>query len=125
MLVNCWNFFLVKSPTTPSKSLQHRQSIKSVNIFFFWSTRLHLGVAHQTRHAGEALAYAHALFLVQEERVGLDGQVVLQGHFGPDQSLQSVLSLHQPLLQLLDGVLDLPHLTHESKRVRTKNASHC
>lgn len=80
-----------------------------------------LSVAHQTGHAGKALAHAHALFLLQEERVGLDGQVVLQGDFGLDQVLQGVLSLRQPLLKLLDCVLDLSHLTHES-RTRTEAA---
>lgn len=45
---------------------------------------------------------------------------MLQGHFGLDQSLQGVLRLHQPLLELMDGVLDLSHLTHKSKRKKKK-----
>lgn len=71
------------------------------------------GEAHQPRHAGKALAHAHALLLVQEERVGFDRQVVLQGDLGLDQVLQGDLGLHQSLLELLDGILDLPDLTHE------------
>lgn len=45
---------------------------------------------------------------------------MLQGDFGLDQSLQGVLSLHQPLLKLKDGVLDLSHLSHKSKRKMKK-----
>lgn len=80
------------------------------------SLKLGLGVAHQAGHAGETLAHTHALLLVQEERVSFDGQVMLQSHFGLYQSLQGALSLHQPLLELMDGVLDLSHLTHKSTK---------
>lgn len=79
-----------------------------------------LGVAHQAGHAGEGLTYAHAPVLVQEQRVGLDGQVVLQADFSPDQSLQRVFCLRQSVLQFLDGVLDLSHLAHESEEMNTK-----
>ena len=75
-----------------------------------------LGVAHQSGCAGEGLAHAHTLVLVQEEGVGLDGQVVLQGDFGLDQGVQSGLSLHQPVPELMDGFLDLPHLAHQPKQ---------
>lgn len=71
------------------------------------------GEAHQPGHAGKTLAHAHALLLVQEERVGFDRQVVLQRDLGLDQVLQGDLGLHQSLLELLDGILDLPDLTHE------------
>ena len=84
--------------------------------------RFGLGVAHQTGHAGEALAHAHAPLLVQEERVGFDGQVMFQGNFGLDQSLQSVLRLHQPLLKFVDGILNLPYLTHKSEQSKTKRS---
>lgn len=75
-----------------------------------------LGVAHEAGRAGEALAHAHALLLVQEEGVGLDGQVMLQGHLGLDQNVQGGLGFHQPVLELVDGVLDLPHLAHQPTR---------
>ena len=52
-----------------------------------WGARGPLGVAHQSGRAGEGLAHAHTLVLVQEEGVGLDGQVVLQGHLGLDQGV--------------------------------------
>lgn len=40
---------------------------------------------------------------------------MLQSYFGLNQNLQAVLSFHQPLLELVDGVFDLSHLTHKSK----------
>lgn len=73
-----------------------------------------LGVSHQVWGAGEALPHAHALLLIQEQGVSLDGQVMLQGSLGLDQHLQGVFCLHQPLTQLEDGVLYLLHFSHQS-----------
>lgn len=71
------------------------------------------GVAHQAWGAGEGLAHAHALLLVDAERVGLDGQLVLQPALGHHQQLQRVLGLPQPQLEGLQGVVDGEHLVHE------------
>ena len=71
------------------------------------------GVAHQARGAGEGLAHAHALFLVDAQRVGLDGQLVLQPALGHYQQLQRVLGLPQPQPQGLQGVVDGEYLVHE------------
>lgn len=73
-----------------------------------------LGISHQAWGAGEALPYAHALLLIQEQGVSLDRQVMLQGSLGLHQLLQGVLCLHQSLTQLVDGVLYLPHFSHQS-----------
>lgn len=71
------------------------------------------GVAHQARRAGEGLAHAHALLLVDAECVGLDGQLVLQPALGHYQQLQRVLCLPQSQLEGLQGVVDGEHLVHE------------
>lgn len=71
------------------------------------------GAAHQARHAREALAHAHALVLVDAQRVGLDGQLVLQPALGHHQQLQRVLRLPQPQLEGLQGVVNGEHLVHE------------
>lgn len=71
------------------------------------------GVAHQAWRAGEGLAHAHALLLVDAECVGLDGQLVLQPALGHYQQLERVLRLPQSQLEGLQGVVDGEHLVHE------------
>lgn len=71
------------------------------------------GVAHQARGAGEGLAHAHALLLVDAEGVGFDGQLVLQPALGHYQQLQCVLRLPQPQLEGLQRVVDGEHLVYE------------
>ena len=73
-----------------------------------------LDEAHQPCSAGEVPAHPHALLLVDEEGVGFDSQVVLQDSLGPHQYLQCVLSIPQPLLQALDGLIKLMDLVDEA-----------
>ena len=71
-------------------------------------------VTHQPHGAGEGLAHPHALLLVDEERVGFDGQVTLQDRLGMNQHLQRVLGVSQPLLKALDRLLDFMDLIDEA-----------
>lgn len=71
------------------------------------------GVAHHARGAGEGPAHAHALLLVDAERVGLDRQIVLQPALGHYEHLQRVPRLPQPQLEDLQGVIDGEHLVYE------------
>lgn len=73
-----------------------------------------LNITHQPGGAGKGLAHPHALFLVNEERVGFDGQVVLQNRFGMNQHLQHVLSISQPLLMALDRLVKLMDLVDKA-----------
>jgi hypothetical protein len=62
----------------------------------------------------DALPHAHALDLVDEERVGFDGDVLLQVQLVAHQPLLGVLGVGEARLQAGDGVLDLGHLLDES-----------
>ena len=127
-------FFHIHTQHTRLKEVQHKAAEASLGAAFpaglaawtqappdeSWAS----GVAHQAGHAGKALPNAHALFLIQEQRVGLDGEVVLQGDFGLQQGLQRVLGLHQPLPELVDGVLDLHDLAHETGQGQVRTIIH-
>ena len=67
---------------------------------------------HARRH-GEGFAHAHALLAVGEERVVLDGQVVLERRLRAQQVLQRVLRFAQFGAQKVDRLIDLGHLLHQ------------
>lgn len=73
-----------------------------------------LNVPHQPRGAGKGLAHPHALLLVDEERVGFDGQVMLQDRLAVNQHLQHVLGVSEPLLKALDRLIDFMDLIDEA-----------
>lgn len=73
-----------------------------------------LNVTHQPHGAGKGLAHPHALLLVNEERVGFDGQVMFQDRLGTNQHLQRVLSIPQPLLKALDHLINFVDLVDKA-----------
>lgn len=62
----------------------------------------------------EGFPHGQALFPINEERVVLDAQVLLQGSLGPQEGLQGVLSLPQLVLQVVHGVGDLSNLLYQA-----------